>query len=283
MSVTPPKSGPSVVVVIVIGSALLVAVAAIIVALAISLTSTTKPPRDDAEDDEPETTEIVLDASWADGSALSENEVSTIQDIITGRLDELGLVADDFYVDDDQIHVTFDDDVDEAALDEAADALDVSFSAEFRPVLDSGFLCTTTQDHTDYGPDEKVTFCDDGQIAAFDLGPSEVSGLTIIGASTYLQDAGDFWALSVVFDSEGSKDLGELTQRLAGEVEGKNRLAIVLDGVVISSPAVTEEILDGQVSLTGSFTEEDAEVLAEQLRFASKGLTLSVDSSYFAD
>ena len=283
MSVTPPTSGPPVAVVIVIGSALLLAVAGIIVALAISLTATTRPQQDDAEDDEPETTEIVLDASWADGSTLSDDEVDTVQGIITSRLDELGLVADDFSVDDEQIHVAFDDDVDEDMLEAAVDALDVSFGADFRPVLDSGFLCTDDQDHTDYGPDEEVTFCDDGGVAAFDLGPSEVSGLTIIGASIYLQDAGDYWALSILFDSAGAEDLGELTLRLSGEPEGKNRLAIVLDGEVIASPVVTEEILDGTVSLFGSFTEEDAEVLAEQLRFASRGLTLSVDSSYYAD
>ena len=281
MSVTPPKSGPPVAVVIAIGSALLLAVSGVIIALAFALTSTPKIDRDDEDESEPESSEIVLDATLASGASLSDDELTLVEEIITERLDALEITASDIAVDDDQIRITFDDDVDEDALDEAADALDVSFDADFRPVLESGFLCTSDQDHTDYGPDEEVTLCDQEEVAAFTLGPSEVNGQTIIGATPAKQTTGEYWGVSIVFNPEGANALAELTQRLVSEPEGQNRLVIVLDGEVIASPTVTEAIMDGEVGLSGSFDEAEAEELAAQLRFASKGLSLSVDSTNF--
>lgn len=279
MSVTPPKSGPPVAVVIAIGSALLLVMAAIIVALAFALTAKQTVQRDDEE--EPQASEIVLDASLAGGASLSDDEFDLVEGIITSRLEALEITASDIAVDDDQIRITFDEDIDEEQLDQAADALDVTFNADFRPVLEAGFLCTDQQDHTDYGPDEEVTLCDQEAFAAFTLGPSEVSGQTIIGASTAKQTSGDYWGVTIVFNPEGANDLAEMTQRLVSAPEGQNRLVIVLDGEVIASPVVTEAIMNGEVGISGSFDEAEAEALAAQLRFASQGLSLSVDSTNF--
>ena len=284
MSVTPPKSGLPVAVVIIIGSALFLAMAAVIVALVISLTSTSKPAQDDAEEEDvPESTQIVLDVGLADDASLTEEEFDLVYELITTRLDEINVTASEITLDDDQILITFDDDLDEDAFDAAADAVEITFSADFRAVLDSGFLCTTTQDHTDYGPDEPVTFCDQEDIAAFDLGPSEVSGESIIGANPAQRPNSEYWGVTLAFDVAGSSDLAAMTERLVAAPEGENRLVIALDGVVLASPTVEEAIINGQVGLSGSWTEAEAGAIAAQLRFASKGLTLSVDSTYLAD
>lgn len=261
----------------------LVVVTGVIIAMTIAITSTqstARPDREDA-DDESQLSEIVLDATWADGSSLSDDELDVVKDIITTRLDELEVTAKHITLDDDQIHVTFDDDVDEDALDEAAAALDVSFSADFRPVLETG-LCTTNLDLTDEGPDEGVVVCDDEKLVAFDLGPSEVGSETIIGATAVKQTSGEYWGVTIVFNSVGAKALAEMTQRLVVAPEMQNRLAIVLDGELLASPTVNEAIFNGEVGLSGSFDEAEATAIAEQLRFAAKGLSLSVDSSSFA-
>ncbi len=283
MSVTPPRSGPSVTVVIVIASALLLVMAGVIIALAIALTAAPRPTQSQSDDDdnEPELSEIVLDASLAGGGSLDDDDLVLAEDIITTRLDAIGVSVADFTVDDDQIHLTFDDDVDEDTLDLAADALAVTFSADFRPVLEGGYLCNDQQDHTDYGPDEQIILCDDEAFEAMTLGPSEVSGQTIIGASVAKQHSGDYWGVTIVFNATGANALATMTQRLVAEPEGQNRLAIVLDGAVLASPTVTESIANGEVGISGSFDEDEAEALAQQLRFASKGLELSVDSTDF--
>jgi len=282
MSVTPPKSGPSVAAVIIIGSALLLVIAVVIVALSVGLTQgTSRPARDDAEDDEPEVTEIVLDASWGDGSALDDDDFDTVQEIVTDRLDEADITGFELSLDDDQVHVVFDDDTDEETLDTAAEVLDITFRADFRPVLEV-ILCASVNDYTDLGPDEEVTFCDQEGAAAFMLGPSEVSGETIIGSSTYQRDDGT-WGVTIVFNPVGSADLAALTARLAGNEGNTNRVGITLGGKVIESPSVSEAIMNGEVSIGGSFDEEGATALAAQLRFAAKQLELSVDSTSFAE
>ena len=282
MSVTPPKSGPSVAAVIIIGSALLLVIAVVIVALSVGLTQgTSRPARDDAEDDEPEVTEIVLDASWGDGSALDDDDFDTVQEIVTDRLDEADITGFELSLDDDQVHVVFDDDTDEETLDAAAEVLDITFRADFRPVLEV-ILCASVNDYTDLGPDEEVTFCDQEGAAAFMLGPSEVSGETIIGSSTYQRDDGT-WGVTIVFNPVGSADLAALTARLAGNEGNTNRVGITLGGKVIESPSVSEAIMNGEVSIGGSFDEEGATALAAQLRFAAKQLELSVDSTSFAE
>jgi preprotein translocase subunit SecD len=285
MTVNPPKRGPSATVVIAIGSALLLVMAGVIVALAIALTSAQNPvqaERDDEEVEQPETSEIVLDATLADGGSLSEGELEAAQAMITSRLGAMHVIASDLYVEEDQIHVTFEDDIDEDTLDLAAEALDAAFSLDFRPVLNAG-MCSEGNDYTDLGPDEEVVFCDQEGYAALLLGPSELSGESLIGASTYEQETEDGWGVNMTFNAEGAVALAALTQSLVGRDGAMDRLAFTLGGVVLESPEVTESIMDGSVSISGSMDEAQAEALAAQLRLASKGLVLSVDSTTLVD
>jgi preprotein translocase subunit SecD len=283
MSVNPPKSGPSVAVIIAIASAVLLVLVGVIIALTVSLLSaqnSVKPDRDESDDDEdPATSEVVLDATWADGTAPEGDELDTVQDIITTRLEDAGIVSSGFYLESDQIHVTFDDNVNQKTLDNAAELLDVTFTADFRQVLDVG-MCTSDNDYTDYGPDEEVVFCDQEGETAIAMAPSEISGETIIGATTFERDDGT-WGVTIIFNPTGSAALATLTGRLASLEGVTNRLGITLGGVVIESPSVSEAIMNGEVSITGTFDEEAANALATQLRFAAKGLELSVDDTVF--
>ena len=285
MSNNPPKSGLSVTAVIVIASAVLVVLAGVIIALVIALTSQQGPAqsgrdKDEDEDDEPKSSEIVLDATWGDGTTLSGSELQETKDVIIARLEKENITSSGFEVDGDQIRITFDDDVDEETLDEAAELLEVTFNADFRPVLEIG-ECDPSEEYTDSGPDDEVTLCDRYEFENFLLGPSEVAGDTIIGATTFRQDTGGYWGVKIVFDPSGSAALADLTERLFTAGEGLNKVAIVLDGEVLSSPTVTEAIMDGVVSITGNYTESEIDELAAQLRFASQGLELSVDDTVY--
>ena len=67
--------------------------------------------------------------------------------------------------------------------------------------------------------------------------------------------------ISFRLDREGGSTFGQLTKNNVG-----HRLAILLDGEVISAPNIQEAILGGQGQITGRFSFEEASLLALSLR-----------------
>jgi len=67
--------------------------------------------------------------------------------------------------------------------------------------------------------------------------------------------------ISLSLNAEGSKKFGTITQENVNR-----RLAIVLDGEVLSAPNIREPILSGNAEITGMFTFEEANLLALSLR-----------------
>ena len=68
-------------------------------------------------------------------------------------------------------------------------------------------------------------------------------------------------SVGLVFDSEGKDIFSELTKKNIGR-----QLAIVLDGVVYSSPVIRSHIPNGEAVIEGSFPPEEASELAMVLR-----------------
>ncbi len=62
------------------------------------------------------------------------------------------------------------------------------------------------------------------------------------------------------FDGEGRKLFKEITERNVGR-----KVAIFLDGAPISIPVVNEPIVDGKAIISGSFTLDEAKILAQRL------------------
>lgn len=268
MSDTRTQWRPSVVAAIAAASVLVVVLVGLIVAVALMLTS-------------PRGSEIVLDATWGNGEPLGDALEKT-EDVIASRLENAGITGTQFYTKDDQIHIAFGEDADEALLARAAAVLEVSFSADFRPVIEAG-PCDPAVVHTDAGPDREATLCDQEGFEQLVLGPSEIAATTITdvvpvapGAST------SGWGVEIDFDDEGTQAFASLTERLFTAGEGHNRMAIVLNGEVLTAPTVNAVISDGEVTISGTFTEEDAKALTVQLKFAVVGLVLSVDSTHLA-
>jgi protein-export membrane protein SecD len=73
---------------------------------------------------------------------------------------------------------------------------------------------------------------------------------------------------------DGAKQFGDYTSAHVGDY-----LAIVLDGVVVSSPQIQTAITGGQGSITGKFTLEEATTLATQLRYGALPIALKVEST----
>ena len=119
-------------------------------------------------------------------------------------------------------------------------------------------------------PTDVIVVCDRAGGTKYILAPAEVLGRQISKASAGLDtQAGSAWYVSLTFNSEGTSAFGALTARVTGLPEPTNQVAIVLDGLVVSSPRITEAIPSGNAQITGSFTQLEAQDLANVLKYGA--------------
>ncbi|MFJ1709538.1 protein translocase subunit SecD [Kitasatospora sp. NPDC088346] len=102
------------------------------------------------------------------------------------------------------------------------------------------------------------------------LGPVAVEGADVTDASASLDtDRTGGWQVALEFNDTGAARFATTTGALAGLGAGGNQFAIVLDGQVLSAPAVHEAISGGRAQITGSFGRQEAQGLANSLRFGA--------------
>ena len=169
---------------------------------------------------------------------------------------------------------------------EPTDASDPAWVTEqmFQDFQD--FQCASLLENTSVAPvDEPLITCDT-QGFKYILGPVEVSGERIADASAGLVpnsqgQVTNVWGVFITFDGEGTEQFREVTTRLFpfGDSDPRNRFAVVLDGWVITSPTTNAVITDGKPVISGSFTQESAKTLADQLKFGALPIGFEVQSS----
>lgn len=125
-------------------------------------------------------------------------------------------------------------------------------------------------------PEETIVACDRAGLTKYILGPAEVLGRQISKASAGLDSqSGNAWYVSLTFNGEGTTAFGAITSRVTSLVAPLNQVAIVLDGLVVSAPRINEAIPSGNAQITGSFTQLEAQDLANVLKYGA--LPLSFD------
>ena len=139
--------------------------------------------------------------------------------------------------------------------------------------------------------DEPLITCDTSGIEKFILGPVEITGEDISDATsgpiTNSQGATTGqWGVFITFNEEGTQLFADVTKRLYGflpadatTTDPRNRFAIVLDGGVISAPTTQGVIEDGKPQISGSFTQESAKTLADQLKFGALPIGFEIQSN----
>jgi len=125
--------------------------------------------------------------------------------------------------------------------------------------------------------------CGDDPPSKYILGPVEMTGADLAGATSgpHYTPAGTLdgtYQVDLDFTAAGGKKFAEITTRISALEPPRNRFAILLDGAVLSAPNVADPITGGKAQITGSFTQEDAELLANQLKFGALPLTFTVQS-----
>lgn len=121
-----------------------------------------------------------------------------------------------------------------------------------------------------------VTCSEDGS-AKYLLEPAFIKGTNVTNAQAGLptQGAGG-WQVDLTFDTEGAKKLADTSSKLVNLPSPKNQFAIVLDGLVQSSPYFQQAILGGQAQISGNFTAQEAQDLANILKYGALPLTLDL-------
>ena len=133
--------------------------------------------------------------------------------------------------------------------------------------------CTKPENLQGTGADDEAAVlvtCDRAGGTKYILASAEVLGRQISKASAGLDtQAGSAWFVSLTFDNEGTSAFGALTTRVTALPEPTNQVAIVLDGLVVSAPRITEAIPSGTAQITGSFTQLEAQDLANVLKYGA--------------
>ena len=131
--------------------------------------------------------------------------------------------------------------------------------------------------------DKPIVTCDPEGTAKYLLGPIEVQGSHISTATSGMRTTSQGsttgeWVVNLKFDGTGTKDFSAVSTRLVALTAPQNQFAIVLDGKVISAPAVNSAITNGSAEISGSFTADSAKALADQLKFGALPISFAVQS-----
>ena len=180
------------------------------------------------------------------------------------------------------------------AVTEAVAPTDPSDLAWITPEVEAAFLaldCTTEESRGggDVGdPNAAFVTCDAVNPVKYILGPVEMDGKDVAKAASgpHMTQAGTTdgtYEVQLTMTGRGSTKFANTTERLyklsqAGQ-SPRDQFAMVLDGVVISAPGVrTGTITGGVAQISGTFTQLEAQQLANQLKFGALPLTLEVQS-----
>jgi preprotein translocase subunit SecD len=145
----------------------------------------------------------------------------------------------------------------DAAINAAYAALDCSQSASLEG--------TGSDD-----PAATVVGCSRDGGSKYILAPAELLGQDVSSATAgYDPQSGAAWYVSLVFNGDGTKKFGALTARVTSLTSPLNQVAIVLDGLVVSAPRINEAIPSGNAQITGSFTQTEAQDLANVLKYGA--------------
>ena len=102
------------------------------------------------------------------------------------------------------------------------------------------------------------------------LSNAEVVGRDVSKATAAIDQQGAAgWYVSLSFNNDGTKKFGDITTRVVSLPTPQNQVAIVLDGLVVSAPRINEAIVSGDAQITGSFSQAEAQDLANVLKYGA--------------
>jgi preprotein translocase subunit SecD len=131
-------------------------------------------------------------------------------------------------------------------------------------------------------PHIQIVSCDSAH-NKFVLDQAHVVGDMIASASAAPEtNSASAWQVKVNFKGDGTKAFGDLTTTMYDKYGTSGSplddLAMVLDGGVVSFPAISQPITGGSAQITGNFTQNTASTLANQLSYGALPLSFHQQS-----
>ncbi|MFE1956484.1 protein translocase subunit SecD [Streptomyces sp. NPDC059479] len=129
-------------------------------------------------------------------------------------------------------------------------------------------------------PKDTIVACGQNSADAWEkyiLGPAELEGTDVDDAKGVLDPQRGMWIVTMDFTGGGTKKFQSITGKLSQQQAPMNQFAIVLDGNVVSAPSVSQT-LGGSAEISGSFTQQSAQDLANILSYGALPLTFEEQS-----
>ena len=179
---------------------------------------------------------------------------------------------------------TPDDSLSDTPTAEPTDPSDLSWVSDKLAAEFQAYDCANPENDPSREPaDQPLIACDPTGQAKYILGPTELTGQAITDAQAGRDPRSGAWIVQLTMNADGTDAFGKVSTRLnqnrIANLSPRDQFAFVLDGSVISAPVMNGQILDGRPSISGSFTQETATTLADQLKFGALPLSFEVQSS----
>ena len=224
--------------------------------------------------------QFVFQAEGTDQTPANAENVDKTLQVLRGRVDALG-VAESTLVrqGEDRILVELPGVTSDKEAQEAEDRIGTTAKLTIHEVL-----ATAEADAKPSKKGNEVLPSDQGD--TLEVGPTVIQGEQISGASAVQRDQSVEWVVAIDFNGDGGKKWADITGKAACNPTGdpKRRIAIVLDGEIISSPEVNQGIgcnvgiRGGATDITGNFTATDAKDLAALIEGGALPLELKAIS-----
>lgn len=117
---------------------------------------------------------------------------------------------------------------------------------------------------SNFEPPIDLIGCSSDEQQIYLLGVSELDGNSIERAKPSRDEFS--WYVTIDFDDIGTKKFAEFTRRVTTLPSPNNQIAITSGNLVITAPAINEEISAGSAIITGSFTAQEARELSKAIK-----------------
>jgi SecD/SecF fusion protein len=220
--------------------------------------------------------QFVFEAQGTDAvPASSENVDKTLQ-VLRGRVDALG-VAESTLVRQGENRILVE--LPGVTSDEEAQKAEERIGTTAKLTIHE-VVATAQPDAKPSKKGDQVLPSDQGD--TIEIGPTVIQGDEITGASAQQPQNSVSWVVGIDFNGKGGNTWADITGKAACNPSGdaKRRIAIVLDGEIISSPQVQETVAcdvgirGGSTQITGDYTAAEARDLAALIEGGSLPLEL---------
>ncbi|MEV4170366.1 protein translocase subunit SecD [Nonomuraea sp. NPDC049709] len=127
-------------------------------------------------------------------------------------------------------------------------------------------------------PNKQYAGCETDGSYKYVLDVAKVVGTDIDTASAGVRQGTTEWIVQLDFKSKGAGEWSKLTTTAYNSPEPRNKVAVVLDGVVITAPNIISPIPGGRAEITGGFDQASATNLADQLKYGALPLKFNRSS-----